>query len=216
MSLLQLLPDLRAGIFLSTSGPGGMTGDTTTRLVAAYITDKLAGETPWLNTSTVCSFPAPWSPIPGPFPQRPAVPLAPPIQNKEISDLTAYAGSYGHAAAGTLHVEASSDGHLYLSYGRFGRARLVPTAITGLYDASMEDMLWHISHADDFPMTMRVQFVGVRGGKAQEVLAEVDPMAVVTFRRGLDFYKVSQPPWRTKSDLYQCPGKGTCPKDQGL
>ena len=57
-SQLSLLPDVDVGVFLALNG-----NDYTSLgrlLIHAFLMDLALDEEPWLNTTTVCTFPHPW------------------------------------------------------------------------------------------------------------------------------------------------------------
>lgn len=55
-------PELGYGLYLGFSGPPNSEATWAQILVLQYISDILLGVNPWLNESTVCSFPYPWKP----------------------------------------------------------------------------------------------------------------------------------------------------------
>nr|KAG5699667.1 hypothetical protein BaRGS_005115 [Batillaria attramentaria] len=57
-SNLAFLPDDDVGVFVSSTGPARY---LSSQQLFYYITDLLLDLDPWLNTSTVCTFPAPWN-----------------------------------------------------------------------------------------------------------------------------------------------------------
>ena len=57
-SQLSLLPDVDVGVFLALNG-----NDYTSLgrlLIHAFLMDLALDEEPWLNTTTICTFPEPW------------------------------------------------------------------------------------------------------------------------------------------------------------
>ena len=62
ISLMWMFPDMKFGIYASVNGPdGGFESGFHLNTIFYYISDYLLGETPWLNTSTACTYPEPWS-----------------------------------------------------------------------------------------------------------------------------------------------------------
>ena len=57
--LLTLLPDVGLGIFSAITGPDSKYFGR--KAAHLYIADRLLGEEPWLNHTTACSFPEPWT-----------------------------------------------------------------------------------------------------------------------------------------------------------
>ncbi|KAL8590172.1 hypothetical protein ACOMHN_010367 [Nucella lapillus] len=131
-ALLTLVPSQKLGIFTALTG-----GDSKYRTRASlhsYLMDRVLGQAPWLNTSTLCSFPAPWH-------NDSADQTAPPYNtsNPLAYKLSAYVGSYSNPAYGTLEVKKWQDSKnrsvddgrepaalLTLFYG-FGTWDLIPT-----------------------------------------------------------------------------------------
>ena len=129
-SLLTLVPSLKLGVFTTMSG-----GDSSYRLrgtLHALLLDHALPDVqqPWLNASTLCSFPAPWHNV--------SSSTSPPYGDKRplARNISAYIGSYENPAYGRVEVkvwEDSEDGvedgrepaaHLTLFYG-FGTWDLV-------------------------------------------------------------------------------------------
>ncbi|KAJ8302679.1 hypothetical protein KUTeg_019075 [Tegillarca granosa] len=117
-SLVTLIPDMNIGIFTS------MTGNDHNYIFRAllhnYLSDIALGETPWLNGSTICSFPEPWYTIP--VSKHTSV-------NKNIPlyrDESEYIGSYSNNAYGTLNISHNATlNTLEMRYG-FARWALYP------------------------------------------------------------------------------------------
>ena len=57
--LLTLLPDVGLGIYSSVTGPDE--SYLGRRAAHMYIADVLLGQVPWLNLTTACTFPEPWT-----------------------------------------------------------------------------------------------------------------------------------------------------------
>jgi hypothetical protein len=57
-SLVTLIPDMNIGIFTTMNGDDP--GYRYRFLLHNYIGDLLLGENPWLNKTTLCTFPEPW------------------------------------------------------------------------------------------------------------------------------------------------------------
>ena len=59
---MWMFPDMKFGIYASVNGPsGGFDSGFHLNTVFYHISDYLLGETPWLNKSTACTYPEPWS-----------------------------------------------------------------------------------------------------------------------------------------------------------
>ncbi|KAK7098053.1 hypothetical protein V1264_004941 [Littorina saxatilis] len=61
-SRLWLLPGAGAGLFVATNGPQTKAKGHALTAITSMAADLLLGEKFWLNSSTVCTFPAPWKP----------------------------------------------------------------------------------------------------------------------------------------------------------
>lgn len=59
-SRLWLFPGVEAGLFVATNGPQTRDKGHALTAITSLAADMLLGEKFWLNSSTVCSFPAPW------------------------------------------------------------------------------------------------------------------------------------------------------------
>lgn len=101
---------MNIGIFTSMNGADG--GHTVRILFHNYIADLLLGEEPWLNKTTVCTFPEPW--------YRP-----PSTKNNSIDknikstrSLVSYVGVYHNELYGYLHVFTNTTTNtLQINYG---------------------------------------------------------------------------------------------------
>lgn len=218
---MQLLPDVRAGMFFSSSGPGDSESIVATRAIAAFISDKILGKDPWLNHSTACTFPAPWKPGKESEAKDQArgrgrasyqedfaivdTPLSP--SPEDNFDLSTFTGTYGHMGFGSI-VFYEEKGDLYMKYGRLGRGILRKTSVAGFFRCSFLDKLWFLSNRDDGRVIWRLQFVDLVDGKTQTLLANMDPLVVSRFERGLDTDNIP-PHKRQYPDLYVCPSTQT-------
>lgn len=59
-SRLWLFPGVGAGLFVATNGPQTRDKGQALTAITGMAADLLLGETFWLNSTTVCTFPAPW------------------------------------------------------------------------------------------------------------------------------------------------------------
>ncbi|XP_035828922.1 protein flp [Aplysia californica] len=86
-SIQTYLPGPRVGVYVAVTASGrGQPVPLTKELVTSYALDLLTDNTPWLNASTVCTFPAPWLPPSGrSSPQTTTpVPPTPPIIGRSV------------------------------------------------------------------------------------------------------------------------------------
>ena len=118
-SLLTLLPNVNIGVFVTMTGHDpSMLFRTNLHL---YIADLMLGYKPWLNTSTICTFPEPWN---KPDAQKPT-----PEVRKDLTahrKLEDYAGVFSNPAYGTLNISVNSISNLLVLHYGFGLFNLYP------------------------------------------------------------------------------------------
>lgn len=109
-SLLTLFPDSDIGIFTSMTGSDP---DYILRtLLHNYLADIALGETPWLNGTTICSFPEPW--MKKHITSSSVIATNLPF-HRSIQE---YVGSYHNDLYGTIKLHISSPNHhLVMQYG---------------------------------------------------------------------------------------------------
>lgn len=89
-------------------------------LLHNYLSDIALGETPWLNGSTICTFPEPW--YSNPSTTHTSVNKNIPLYRSESE----YIGSYANDGYGTLNITHNATLHtLEMTYG-FARWALYP------------------------------------------------------------------------------------------
>ncbi|XP_060074177.1 protein flp-like [Ylistrum balloti] len=184
-SLMWLFPHQNIGIFASLTGSRDNDNQLPIRVIMSRAADMLLGETPWLDSSSACSFPAPWSDV------SPSVPVTGMSQFRTFwnssQPMEFYIGSYGHPAFGNISVTIENQTQLMLYYGRFGRMVLTPVtdlAFKGHYIGP----LWFATQADGQVRPVNVNFsFPVSGGIASNLSYPVDNAFAITFQR--DFRK---------------------------
>lgn len=151
-SYLTLIPDENVGIFTGMSGSD--TDEHFRIALHTYLADQALGLSPWVNSTTICTYPYPWkSNAPG---KRNAAETAP-LHERALPDVTKeddiswletsrefksrrtrvvraaalplpnYVGVYNHGAYGNLQVTLDTDSNdLQIVYG-IGQWRLLPT-----------------------------------------------------------------------------------------
>ena len=110
-SMITLLRGLNLGIFTSMHGAKNTIPFEYLNLLHLYIMDLFMGKTPWLNGTSVCSFPR-W----GQFTRTQStsgVPKRKPLQRPAYE----YIGTYMHPVFGDLIVRRSGKG-LQMKFGR--------------------------------------------------------------------------------------------------
>lgn len=114
-------------------------GYTFRYLLHNYLGDLLLGEGPWLNSTTVCSFPEPWY-------RKPRSTYHP--IKKDLHPTRAlhfYAGTYHNSLYGDLHVfQNTSANTLQMNYG-IGTWLLYPTSTADKFAAIGNNVLYKIS-----------------------------------------------------------------------
>lgn len=109
-SLVTLFPDLNLGVFTSMTGQDEHY--ILRHLLHNFLSDNLLGVTPWLNATTMCSFPNPWY---SSISYSHYV-----IIDRTVSasrPLSEYVGIYHNDAYGEVRVTMEGNDHLVLNYG---------------------------------------------------------------------------------------------------
>ncbi|KAK6179308.1 hypothetical protein SNE40_011698 [Patella caerulea] len=160
-ALLTLYPDENLGIFTSLTGRD----DNYKYRIALhnYITDKILGREPWLNVSTICSFPLPW------LNDTESVDIAYEFIEPSLK-LSAYEGEYENKLYGNLvvYVNASRN-QLEMVYGitRFSLKRFSVSSNKTEYFYGDSIGIMHQKDVSPFIFNLELQ-----DGKMQSVTAE--------------------------------------------
>ena len=129
---LNIIPSKGIGAFVSNNG----LADPSVPLKFAL--DVLNGEEPWLNASTVCTYPQPWQPPPD-------VPV--PDINMTIGEparkLSAYTGTFKQPVFGKITVYKATNQTLKIQYGMLGDINLTPLAIPDVFLAQGSGIVWY-------------------------------------------------------------------------
>ncbi|XP_071095539.1 uncharacterized protein [Haliotis cracherodii] len=118
-SFLTLIPDKNLGVFLTMTGTDP---DYWFRgSLSAYLMDVYLGEAPWINTSTICSFPDPWrTRRRSGSRKRSGRRLTRRRRATHTANLAlqAYTGTFRHQAYGNISIHYDSTSHqLKATYG---------------------------------------------------------------------------------------------------
>ncbi|KAK3590928.1 hypothetical protein CHS0354_032647 [Potamilus streckersoni] len=109
-AMLTLYPNRKLGIFTA------MTGDDPSYIFRSnlhnYVSDLYLNEEPWLNVSTICTFPEPWHEK---KPSTKRTPIDKNIQPIRAND--SYVGVYNNKAYGDIKIHISKDNQLMATYG---------------------------------------------------------------------------------------------------
>ena len=143
-------------------------------LLHSFITDLMLDKEPWLNTTTVCTFPEPW--LTGAQAEKfiqkmssrdddPEQTLTEPDQSSHLpypSNLNPYTGVYGDFYYGNVTI-FSDDSELYFQYGTIQSIQLVTTGSENVFLAAT------VPSDDDWPLRTTVAF-----GVSEEGLQQFD------------------------------------------
>jgi hypothetical protein len=163
---------MKIGIFTSMNGADNE--HTVRNLFHNYIADLLLGEEPWLNKTTVCTFPEPW--------YRP-----PPTKNNSIDknikptrSLVSYVGVYHNELYGYLHVLTNTTTNtLQINYGD-GSWLIYPTHTPDIFVGLGNNIINRLLYQD------RIAFHHATNGRYT-----IDRVEMTTF-------ELNQPPSFTK------------------
>ena len=132
----------------------------------------VSGETPWLNTTTACSFPRPWL-HPATSSRWPARRYEHDETPKSASKRPAseYTGVYSHPAFGNFSVYVTASGALAYSYGTLLRGRLDPAETSDKFYMSLDPpldyrMVFYPLYPNGFP----VYFGAPRGAGRRQTI----------------------------------------------
>ncbi|XP_059148723.1 protein flp-like [Physella acuta] len=110
-AIISIIPRQKIGIFIAMSGSDDSFRHRIPLLM--YLTDRALGLKPFLNASTICSYPEPWKPKPKPKP--------PVVFNANVTllhDIQQYEGLYYNKLFGYLSIHYNKTlGLLVMSYG---------------------------------------------------------------------------------------------------
>eukprot|EP00058_Branchiostoma_floridae_P016706 XP_002602194.1 hypothetical protein BRAFLDRAFT_76881 [Branchiostoma floridae] len=172
-SILSLYPSASGGVFTSMNGPTTAANDIHDA-IHYQVADILTGKDHWLNSTTACTYPAPWwkSRQTG----RTAVPKISPNFPRDKRD---YEGVYGNHAAGNMTITLNTtDNKLYFSLGLIGHGLVLPTESANQILLRDEEPLAYIPTI--------VADVQVKGGDIFSLsLQSYPPEPPVLFGRGL-------------------------------
>ena len=152
--------------------------------IAQYITDLLASETPWMNTTTVCTYPYPWrndsSDIDEELVSHP-LPNAP----------SYYTGTYVHPAFGEIIItEHHSQDKLKMKMGLYLDADLSYNSKKDSFYTTLTNKYWYMD--DKIPIQFRnLEKVGIANTFSTILMPLTQPYESankLTFKKDLDEY----------------------------
>ena len=130
--------------------------------------DILLEQTPWLNQTTSCTYPEPWTRR-----QRTDIARDDIEYRWNISaPMTSYEGVYCHPGFGNITVKLQNGSYLALYFGRFGEMRLQP-ATESIFYGFYVGRLWFITNSDDSNRPIEMTFI-VTSSKISGLLFPVD------------------------------------------
>lgn len=147
-----LYPDADLALHVTCNGPS--TADTTwaLTLILMYVSDVFLREVPWLNTTTLCSFPEPWSrPVDSPEPET----LPPPLPDDALPEhVVYYEGKYSHPSFGEVRIiQDNNTGKLMFYMGEFMQAILHYNAKQETFYTNLTGKYWYST--DQIPMQFK-------------------------------------------------------------
>lgn len=165
-----MFPDKDVAVFAVITGPQNSNRVISMKAIVSMAADILLGEDPWLNTTTACSYPAPWkNKIVSEFP--------PNHSTSEIWRIARsphdYVGIYTNQAFGDIVVYVETGSVLFLLFGRFGKIKLYP--VTELhFEGRYVGKLWFLTDSDDNFQPITIDFSFSPDGQVEGVLFPVD------------------------------------------
>eukprot|EP00058_Branchiostoma_floridae_P016708 XP_002602196.1 hypothetical protein BRAFLDRAFT_76883 [Branchiostoma floridae] len=172
-SLLSLYPSASGGVFTSLNGPT-TTADNIHDVIHYQVSDILTGKDHWLNSTTACTYPAPWWTT-----RQTRSTAVPKISDNFSRDKRDYEGVYGNHATGNLTITLNTtDNKLYFRLGLIGRGVVLPTESANQILFRAEEPLEYIPNI--------IADVEVKGGEVFSLsLQSYPPEPSVVFERGL-------------------------------
>lgn len=158
-SQLWLLPSINVGIIVLTNGPNDADAVHAIETIIYYVSDLLTGEWLWLNTSTACTFPAPWVHDADALSSAEGLELSrkpntgnEPQASRHQRPLTEYVGRYGHYGLGYAYVTLAnattgSGEALHFQHGKHGTGILSHTDVTDKFHVTFYGLLWFITNS---------------------------------------------------------------------
>lgn len=131
------------GIYTSCNGPPLSSTTQVLKSILRYVSDIILGETPWLNATTVCTFPAPWvtedeaddnsmshDPLPDDDPPRP---------------LESYTGTFTNPGFGDIIISRHPSNQLEMHMGQLLHAFLHYNSSETTFYTNLTDKYWYLN-----------------------------------------------------------------------
>lgn len=154
-SQLWLFPDKNAGVFAVINGPFTSQGSLAIKAVTSRAADFLLQEEPWLNMTTACTLPEPWSKSTKQMQPNPDYIVFKWNISRTPYD---YVGLYSHKGFGNITLQVENNSSLFLLFGRFGKMHLQPVTdvhFSGYYMGK----LWYFTGSDEHNDPIKMEFV---------------------------------------------------------
>eukprot|EP00058_Branchiostoma_floridae_P016710 XP_002602198.1 hypothetical protein BRAFLDRAFT_76885 [Branchiostoma floridae] len=196
-SLLSLYPSASVGVFTSMNGPT-TTADDIHDVIHYQVADILTGKDHWLNSTTACTYPAPWWAT-----RQTRSTVVPKISDNFPRDKRDYEGVYGNHATGNMTITLNTtDNKLYFRLGLIGRGVVLPSDSPNSILLRAEEPLEYIPTI--------VADVEVQGGEVFSLsLQSYPPEPSVVFERGLKLTDPdpTEPEWHDCADVSGSPDR---------
>ncbi|KAK3099845.1 hypothetical protein FSP39_010672 [Pinctada imbricata] len=154
-SLLWLFPDKNVGVYVTITGAEGNRKGPAIFPITSRAADILLNEEPWLNKTTGCSYPDPWS-------ETKEIVRANNTLHKYAWNITRnasdYAGIYSNPAYADMTIKVETGPKLKLYFGRFGVFSLYPIT-EEKFDAYLEGPLSYVTNSDDNTAPFHLEFI---------------------------------------------------------
>ena len=147
-AMVTLVPAINAGLFTAFTGDDpGYIFRTNLHL---YMADLLLGHDPWLDNSTVCSFPEPWKRKPDDSPsKRPSTDIG------ADKDLSKYEGQFSNKAYGRIEIYLNDSAGFLMAKVGFGRFILYPKSKADSFFAQGYELMENIRGFSTFQFSFK-------------------------------------------------------------
>ncbi|XP_062618738.1 uncharacterized protein LOC134280344, partial [Saccostrea cucullata] len=170
-------PDQNAGFVISVNGPWYMDYTNSLAPLTYVLSDILLGEKPWLDNTTMCSFPSPWKSTGTSATNNNTVST----QTSRL-DMSQFTGDYGHRIFGTLKIREIESQKLSFKMNSAGIGNLTRLS-DGLakFGMTFNELLNDVAES-----TCSLQFYTKSEGKYQKVTTTCF-YSTFEYQRGVNF-----------------------------
>ena len=147
-AIVTLIPAINAGLFTAFTGDDpGFIFRTNLHL---YMADLLLGHDPWLDNSTVCSFPEPWKrKTDDSTSKRPSTDIG---ADKELSK---YEGQFSNKAYGRIEIYLNDSAGFLMAKVGFGRFILYPKSKADAFYAQGYEIMGNVRDFSTFQFSFK-------------------------------------------------------------